>query len=619
MMIGHINGGKGWLFYDPGSKVLLKSAITVFPYEDRFATRVEEPMKTATTSESLNKLLDPVKDKGKISFIVNALKLGSFEGETAVSEEDKCVEEISNTVNISAPHKLPSTYQEAMKDRYAEQWRDAMKSELAAMDDMSVWRVVDPPTGVKTLGLRWVYTYKQLDALGMPIKFKARLVAQGFTQREGIDYQETFAPTATFASLRMLLALASRMRWPVHSFDVTSAYLHSDLDGKLYFKLPPGFMDEARAANKVLEALKALYRTKQGARCWWKHFEAILVKLGFVSSQYDQSLYVCRRGEEVCVIWVHVDDGAVMGSSVKLLDEISDALVKSLKIRWSKSLDHIIGIDVESCEDGSFELSQPGLTQKILRDYLTTEGTAKVPMHPSHTLTTAEDGETLIDSSYYLAIVGSLNYLSVATRPDLTYATNFLARFASKPTQRHLDAAQHVLRYLKTQGCLKLHLKAIDSDVKTGLHTYVDANWGGEYSRSVHGFTTFLLGCPIAWTSKRQMCVATSTCHAEYMALGTAAREAVWLRNLVMDVMGAMGPVGMFCDNTAAIHVSKDNSSNKRTRHTNREFYYVNEQLFKGTVTLHWIDSKRQKADILTKALGPTLFQTGRESLRVIG
>lgn len=160
----------------------------------------------------------------------------------------------------------------------------------------------------------------------------------------------------------------------------------------------------------------------------------------------------------------------------------------------------------------------------------------------------------------------------MATRPDLTYATNFLARFTSKLTQRHLGEAQHVLKYLKTHGCFKLKLKAIQSPVKTGLHTSVDANWGGKYSWSFHGFATFLLGWPIVWTSKRQMCVATSSCHSEYMALGTATREAVWLRNLVKDVMGAMGPVRMFCNNTLASCVSKDSSSNKHTQHTDREF-----------------------------------------------
>lgn len=486
------------------------------------------------------------------------------------------------------------------------------------MDDMGVWKLVDKLENVHALGLKWVFKFKQLDEEGKPIKFEARLVAQGFRQREGIDYDKTFAPTACVSSLRILLTIAARLGWPVHSFDVTAAYLHSEIKEKVYFNLPPGCMDEARKANQILEAVKALYGTKQGARCWWKHFEGILTKLGFKPSQFDQSLYVCKRDGETCIVWVHVDDGAVTGSSVHLLREVADALIKDLKIRWSESLDCIIGIDVKREADGSFELSQPGLTQKILRDFLTAQGKSATPLNSSNLPTSPDDAEESTNKTRYLSAIGSLNYLAIATRPDLTYATNFLPRFSARPTAQHWEAIQGVLRYLKTAGCLRLKIQPLKSEVKNGLHTYVDANWGGEYARLVHGFVTFFLGCPIAWTSKRQGCVATSTCHAEYMALGTCAREAVCLRNLVSDVIGAMGPVSLFCDNTSAIHVAKDNSSNKRTRHTDREFYYVNEQLFKGTVTLHWVDSKSQKADILTKALGPQPFALGRGELQLV-
>lgn len=255
------------------------------------------------------------------------------------------------------------------------------------------------------------------------------------------------------------------------------------------------------------------------------------------------------------------------------------------------------------------------MTNKIVNDFLTTPGKLNTPLNPSNLPTLPVEDEESIDKTAYLQVIGCLNYLAIATRPDLTYATNFLARFAARPTQQHWDAIQNVLRYLKTGGVVKLKIKPLKGEVKTGLHTYVDANWGGEYAKSVHGFVTFFLGCPLAWTSKRQGCVAMSTCHTEYMALGTAAREAVWLRNLVGDVIGAMGPVSFFCNNQLAIHVLKNNSSNKRTRHTDRECYYVNEQLFKGVVTLHWVDTRSQKADIFTKALGPQSFTLGKKNL----
>lgn len=553
--------------------------------------------------------------KGSLQYVVNALQLGDFRGEETVLAEDSQVQVLTSGVNLSAGTKEPTSWSAAMKDIYCKEWKEAINFEMGAMEEMGVCKVIYKPDNVNVLGLKWVFKHKTLDESGKPIKFKARLVAQGFNKREGIDYDETFAPTSCVASLRFLLTLAARMNWEVHSFDVTAAYLHSEITKKVYFKLPPGCMEEGRKANKILEAVKALYGTKQGTRCWWKHFEGILKRLGFQPSQFDQSLSVCRQDEEVCIVWVNVDDGAVTGRSLHLLREIASALTKDLKIRWSESLECIIGIDIKGLEDGSFELSQNGLMNRVLEDFLETPGNLSTPLNAANLPTSPTDDEEDIDKTSYLSVIESLNYLSIATRLDLTYATNFLARFSARPTKQHWEAIQGVLRYVKTKGCVKLKIQPIKTDIKTGLHTDVDANWGGEYSRSVHGFVTMFLGCPLAWTLKRQGCVATSTCHAEYMALGTAAREAVWIRNLVSDVLGGMGPVSVFCENTSAIHGSKDNSSNKRTRHTDREIYYVNKQLFKGTITLHWIDTKNQKADILTKALGPQLFDSGRKRL----
>lgn len=173
------------------------------------------------------------------------------------------------------------------------------------------------------------------------------------------------------------------------------------------------------------------------------------------------------------------------------------------------------------------------------------------------------------------------------------------------------------MRYLNTTGIKSLKIKPIRSKVITPLHTYVDANWGGEGARSSHGFVTYFLNCPISWCSKRQTYVAISTCHAEYMALGTVCRDAIWLRNLVEDLTGNANVVNMYCDNTSAIHVAKDNSLNKRTRHTDREFYHVNEQIYKGSISMNWIDTKSQKADILTKALGPAMHNQGMNHLRL--
>lgn len=614
-MIGYVDGGKGWLFYDESSKTVFPSAIARFPYEREIQ---EIAPTTEKSSSSLNQILSREEPrKGSLHHIINSLKPGDFTEEMKIDKQDIAAQHTltgDDYLKILTP---PKSYAEAMRSPDANKCKEACDAEMAMMDNMNVWKVVNRTEGLVPIDLKWVFTYKKVDENGDPVKFISRLVAKGFGQKEGIDYQEMFAPTATFAGLRILLTIAAVQRWPVHSFDITSAYLHSDIDSKVYFSIPTGYMCEARKKNQILEALKALYGTKQGARCWWKHIDAILVGMGFKSSQYDQSLYVYRRGTDTCIIWLHSDDAGVTGSSETLLNEIHSKLKEKLLIKWEPNLDQIVGVNVKRHDDGSFSLSQPGLTKKVIKSFISDTRTVKTPMNLQKIPTSPSIDEERIDAEKYLSAIGMLNYLAVATRPDITYTVNYLAHFASDPRTQHWHAIENLLRYLNATGATGLMIKPLRTKVDTPIHTYVDANWGGEGVKSCHGFITFFLNCPISWTLKRQTCVATSTCHAKYMALGTACRDAIWIRNLIEDLTGEGNLVKMNCDNTSAIHVASDNSSNKRTRHTDREFYYINEQVYKGRVFLHWIDLKSQRADILTKPLGATLHVNGVDNLRI--
>lgn len=618
IMLGYVQGGKGWLFYDEKTKTVFASAIAKFLNEEGSADDTE----ASTTNQTPEKQEDRKKEtntasKGNISHILNALKLGDFTDEVRIDNQDLAATVALKDHDYLKILKPPQSYAEAMRSKESEQWKEACDKEMDMMEKMNVWKIVDKPQGLVPVGLKWVFAYKKVDDNGNPVKFKARLVAKGFSQKEGINYTETFAPTATFAGLQIMLTIAAHQNWPTHSFDVTSAYLHSAIDSKVYFSIPTGYMCEARRRNQVLEALKALYGTKQGARCWWKHFESILTKMGFKSSRYDQSLYIYRRGQETCIIWLHSDDGGVTGSSTELLNEIAEKMKEKLLIKWEPNLDQIVGVKVTRKEDGSFYLSQPGLTKKIIQSFLPDERNVKTPMNLQKIPSSPNDEEQKVDTEKYLSAIGSLNYFSVATRPDITYTVNYLARFSADPRQQHWNAVEHLIRYINTTGVKHLMIKPIRTAVATPIHTYVDANWGGEGARSSHGFITYFLNCPISWTSKRQTCVASSTCHAEYMAMGNASRDAIWLRNLIEDLTGEGSIVNMHCDNTSAIHVASDNSSNKRTRHTDREFYYINEQIYRGRIFIHWIDTKSQRADILTKPLGPTMHDTALRNLRL--
>jgi hypothetical protein len=170
----------------------------------------------------------------------------------------------------------------------------------------------------------------------------------------------------------------------------------------------------------------------------------------------------------------------------------------------------------------------------------------------------------------------------------------------------HWKGLKHLINYLA--GSRKLRLNLYPRPDNTPLKYFADASWGGEFARSTYGVFITFLGAPILWISRKQLAVAASTCHAEYMALGTATRQTLWVRHLLKDVLRKDFVGHLFCDNDSAVHVAIDNSSKKRTQHTDRDFYITNESLFQKKTTLTWVPTKDQLADIFTNLLGAGAF-----------
>jgi hypothetical protein len=181
-----------------------------------------------------------------------------------------------------------------------------------------------------------------------------------------------------------------------------------------------------------------------------------------------------------------------------------------------------------------------------------------------------------------------------------------LAHFAAKPGVEHWKGVKHLINYLGGTKDNKLSLFP-KTDSKP-LKTFCDASWGGEFSRSSYGVFITVFNCPILWVARRQQSVASSTCHTEYMALGVGTRQTLWVRHLLKDVLKEDFVGHLHCDNQSTVHVATDDASNKRTRHSERDFYITNEALFQKKTTLTWVGTKEQIADIFTKCLSPDAF-----------
>ncbi|POV98994.1 hypothetical protein PSTT_14074 [Puccinia striiformis] len=505
----------------------------------------------------------PSSPKLSVNYIMNLLQLGDFSREIEFTNQELIVDKIIDLCGFYAI-SVPKTFKQAMSSPDKDAWSKAIAIELNNLEEMRVWVLRLQPPDKKPLGGRWVFATKP-DTDGAGVRFKARYVAKGFTQIEGQDFLKTFAPTATFVSLRLLMVVAGALKWPVQSFDFVAAYLNSPIDEEVWVKPLEGM--KAPAGHALL-LKKALYGTRQAARCWWLHLKNVLDKYGYSPSQYDNSLYILRHTDQAGVIWLHVDDGVVTASNIEILKKLEGDLKGILKIKWSQTLDSIVGLNVVRSDRG-FQLYQKELVNSILEEHWDGVSKATTPLPSNYNATTDDEGNTA-DSGKYLSVIGSLSYLAVGTRPDICFAVNYLARFSAKPGVLHWKGVHHLINYLA--GSKDLRLCLFPSTDHQPLKAFADASWGGEFSRSSYGVLITFLNCPVLWVSRRQQSVASSTCHAEYMALGIATRQ-----------VGAT-------------------SSQRRFE---RKF-----SLFQKKTSLEWVGTKDQLADIFTKCMAPDSFLT---------
>ncbi|MBW0538886.1 hypothetical protein O181_078601 [Austropuccinia psidii MF-1] len=466
--IGIAEDSKGWVFWDRTSGTVYRSATAIFDETER------ELRVPAANAIEITNLFDPT----------------MLQEMGAQDEALQATAAVCHLVSDS-----PSSYREAMNGVEKEKWAQAMKEELLNLKNMLVW---EPAAGDKlkqALGCRWVYMVKR-NQQGEVIRYKARLVVQGHRQIKGLNFEETFAPTPTFTSLRCLLAIASALRWELQTFDVTTAYLHSQLEEDIYVKAPEG----ATSLPGILKLNKALYGLKQAGRCWWNHLKNILNEVGLTPNPEDQSTYVYDRADGRAMLWIHVDDGVLGASNKKLLDKLKLHLEERLKLKWDNTLGSIVGIEIKK-EGNTFKLCQPQLIKKVC-DITPSNITAMQPM-PDMKLTSGK-AERL--DKEYLSRIGMLLYVAQATRPDIMYSVNYLARFSMNTNQQHWTALNHLINYLQRTSGRSLSIAANTGE--DTLSIFVDANWGGEGSRSQHGYMGFLWGAPVMWNSKRQTCVA---------------------------------------------------------------------------------------------------------------
>lgn len=325
------------------------------------------------------------------------------------------------------------------------EWKSAMQQEIDSIEKNETWRLTDLPAGHKAIGLKWVYKLKK-DTNGDIIKHKARLVAKGYVQKQGVDYEEVFAPVTRLETVRLLLALAAKNGWEVHHLDVKSAFLNGVLQEEVYVLQPEGFEKDGEE-HKVYRLLKALYGLRQAPRAWYSQLNKCLIKLGFVKCPYEHAVYCRREGNESLLVGVYVDDILVTGTKLSNIEKFKKQMAGEFNMSDLGKLSYYLGIEVEQGRN-YIELKQAAYARKILDMAGLSEcKPVKYPMEPKVQLSKDEKGK-LVNPTDYKSLVGGLRYL-VHTRPDIANAAGIVSRYMEKPTVLHLNAVKRILRYVR--------------------------------------------------------------------------------------------------------------------------------------------------------------------------
>ena len=500
----------------------------------------------------------------------------------------------------------PQSIAEAQKRLDWPKWKEAMERELNTLEKARTWETVPRPPNTEIVGSKWVFRIKR-KADGTIDKYKARLVARGFTQIYGVNYFDTYSPVAKLSSFRAILAIAARNDWEIESFDFDGAYLNSELnaDEVIYMQTPPGV---SPGETSVKRLKKSLYGLKQAGRRWYDTLTRALAGLGFRTSQADPGVFYARVDNHILILPVHVDDCMLTGSSAKLIAEYKNKLNQCYALTDLGPVHWLLGIKITRNRSArTISLSQRSYIDSILNRYGLADAKAyATPIVPGVIYSRGDSPADQTEDAHmktvpYREAIGSLMYASVATRPDISFAVSTLSRFLDNPGRIHWEAVKRIFRYLSGTRDLELTYGVERHD----MLGFTDADGAVQEHRHVISGNVFLMdGGAISWSSRKQELVTLSTAEAKYVATTHAAKEAIWLRRLIFELLPSLkSTTTLYCDNQAALRLATDDNYHARTKHIDVRYHFIRQVIASGALRLVYCPTDDMTADILTKGL----------------
>ena len=501
----------------------------------------------------------------------------------------------------------PINFKDIYNKEDKDEWIDAVNNELNSMKNLNVFTILKGvPKGINIVTPKWVFKYKY-DDKGNIIKRKARLVARGFTQQEGIDYKETFSPTLRQNSLRILTAIAAINNYDIYQIDIKTAYLNAKLDENIYMYAPEG---HEMYRKGILKINKALYGLKQSSRMWNEELNNTLKELNFTRLISEPCLYVKKNkyNNIICLLGVYVDDILITGTHIEI-KKVKESIQNKYKLNDLGQANFIIGIKIVKCNDG-YIIHQKRFLNEILERFNANN------LRPANNTIPNEIKELRnkkFNSTTYKQAIGSLLYLAINTRPDILFSVSKAASKNENPSYEDWNNVLKIFKYLK--GNPNYGIKYTRNNNK--LKIYVDADFAGdkETRKSTSGHVIFIGSGPTSWFSKLQHCISLSTAESEYYSLVECAKECLWYKNLFKELNLNYKDIIINIDNQATIFNAKNETTNPRSRHIDLRYHKVKELVKNNTIKLEYIKSENNLADGFTKYLNGSLMTKFRNSL----